>query len=111
MNLEALSRILVPVALEVAAAAAAAGAEAYARATDELRHLDEHEAAAYLKVKVSTLRGWRGTGDGPQFISRSDGHVRYRYCDLNAWADHHRWWSTSQRTVELKRRAELEAAV
>jgi predicted DNA-binding transcriptional regulator AlpA len=41
------------------------------------------EAAAYLKLRPSTLAGYRTAGQGPKFCKI--GAVRYRRCDLDAW--------------------------
>ncbi len=42
---------------------------------------DEFEAAKYLRRKVSTLRNWRVTGDGPRYL-KIGGRVEYLRSDL-----------------------------
>lgn len=46
----------------------------------------EHEVAAYLKKKPSTLRWWRCRGYGPPFrkVGRS---VRYEWAAVDAWTN------------------------
>ncbi len=45
------------------------------------RLLNETEAAAFLGLKVATLRRWRWSGDGCRFI-KLGGAVRYAPADL-----------------------------
>jgi predicted site-specific integrase-resolvase len=40
--------------------------------------LTPKEAAAQLRVSMSTLRGWRKKGDGPPVVKLSPGTYRYR---------------------------------
>ena len=57
----------------------------------ELDYLDrlitETEAAEFLNFSISTLRNWRVTGHGPEFIKISQRTVRYRRRELNAWSE------------------------
>lgn len=50
--------------------------------------LDEKEAAACLKVAVTTLRNWRALKQGPQFPKIGARLVRYRRSDLAAFISH-----------------------
>ena len=45
------------------------------------------EAAAYLNLKIQTLAKWAVDGDGPRFIKRGHGFVRYRRAELDAWLE------------------------
>jgi len=56
--------------------------------------LNEHEAAARLGVKVSSLRKWRWAGRGPQFI-KIGAAVRYDPADLQDFIEAGRRSSTS----------------
>lgn len=49
------------------------------------KFITEKEAADYLSVKSQTLRAWRSTGGGPDFIKAPSGLVRYRIADLDLW--------------------------
>jgi len=55
---------------------------------DDLRLLDQAQAAELLQVSPRTLEGWRCRGGGPRFI-RVGRRVRYRLQDLRAWLDEH----------------------
>ena len=63
--------------------------------TDE-QILTEHEAAAWLRKSVHTLRKWRSEGRGPRYVKLpganrngqgSSGAVCYRFSDLHAFLD------------------------
>ena len=56
---------------------------------------DEHEAAAYLHVKVATLRRWRWAGKPPEFL-KIGASVRYDPPVLDAYIEACRRQSTSQ---------------
>ena len=56
--------------------------------------LDEVEAAEILTLKVTTLRRWRWSGDGPEFIKLGSA-VRYDRETLAEWLDERRRRSTS----------------
>ena len=58
--------------------------------------LKDIEAAPVLGLKVSTLRRWRWSGDGPQFV-KLGGAVRYRRSDLEAFIEAKLRMSTSDR--------------
>lgn len=45
------------------------------------------EAAAMLKLSVSTLAQWRGQGKGPKWVSVGDKAVRYRLADVLAFGE------------------------
>ena len=51
------------------------------------RLITETEAAEFLNFSISTLRNWRVSGHGPEFIKISQRTVRYRRRELNAWSD------------------------
>lgn len=57
------------------------------------RLLLELEAAAFLRVSVSTLRGWRVSGKGPRYADY--GVITYAVEDLEAFRDRHLRISTS----------------
>jgi excisionase family DNA binding protein len=42
------------------------------------------ELAAYLNVSVSTIKDWRGRGEGPPAL-RVGGSLRWRREDIEAW--------------------------
>lgn len=57
------------------------------------------EAAAYLRVKPSTLAAMRVDGSGPRYFkvgSKRRGKVLYTYADLDAWIGQYRFGSTSE---------------
>ncbi len=56
--------------------------------------IGEHDAASILNLKVSTLRRWRWSGDGPRFI-KLGGAVRYDPADLDQFIDENKVSSTS----------------
>ncbi len=49
--------------------------------------LDEHEAAAVLRVSVKLLRRQRHEGVGPRFTKLNGCTVRYKLSDLQAWLE------------------------
>ena len=51
-----------------------------------MKYLRDHEAAAYLNVKTATVRKWRITGGGPEFVRLGKRAVRYLPEDLDAFA-------------------------
>lgn len=53
------------------------------------------EAAHLLKIKSSTLNGWRHEGRGPRYV-KLDGAVRYRQADLDAYIESNLRTSTSE---------------
>ena len=57
--------------------------------------IDELLVADRLCQSVRTIQKWRVTGNGPEFykLGRS---VRYRLCDVLAWAEARRKAHTSQ---------------
>jgi predicted DNA-binding transcriptional regulator AlpA len=56
--------------------------------------LNEHRAAEFLGLKVSTLRRWRWAGRGPPFIKLGSA-VRYDPRELDEFVDAGRRRSTS----------------
>lgn len=48
--------------------------------------IDETKAADFLCQSIRTLQKWRLQGFGPQFY-KPGRSVRYRRCDLKAWAE------------------------
>ena len=61
---------------------------------DQARLMNEHEAAAILGLKPTTLRRWRWAGRGPSFI-KIGGAVRYDWADIMALVQSGRRTSTS----------------
>lgn len=61
---------------------------------------NELEAARLLNLKVSTLRRWRWSGDGPPFL-KLGAAVRYDEADLNAFIKAGRRKSTSGSGLEV----------
>ena len=47
--------------------------------------LTEHETAAYLKVKIFSLRKWRREGGGPPYIRCGGRIIRYVEADIANW--------------------------
>ncbi len=56
--------------------------------------VNEHEAAHTLGMKVATLRRWRWSGSGPNFIKIGSA-VRYDTAELRAYINANRRSSTS----------------
>lgn len=56
--------------------------------------LTEVDASQILNLKVTTLRRWRWSGEGPPHI-KLGGAVRYRRSDLEAYIEAQRRTSTS----------------
>ena len=59
--------------------------------------LNVAEAAAYLRLGISTLNKMRVTGGGPAFLKLGPRRVVYDMKDLDAWRATRRRLSTSQR--------------
>ena len=47
--------------------------------------LTEHETAAYLKVKIFSLRKWRREGSGPPYVRCGGRLIRYCENDVMGW--------------------------
>jgi len=47
----------------------------------------EVQAAAFLAVSPRSLRTWRVTGRGPQFVRLSSRCIRYSHAELVRWID------------------------
>jgi hypothetical protein len=62
------------------------------------RLLDTEGAAQHLCLSISYLEKLRVRGGGPDF-AKLGGAVRYRLCDLDAWAAQRLVSSTSERAV------------
>lgn len=45
------------------------------------------QAAEYIGMSDSTLRGWRAKGKGPRFYRVSERLIRYRVKDVDAWIE------------------------
>ena len=63
--------------------------------TNSLSLLTEKEASEILKIPMNTLRRWRWSGDGPNFLKLGSRCVRYDLAELNAWLNKGRKTSTS----------------
>ena len=63
--------------------------------------LNEGQAAGWLGLKVTTLRRWRYSGDGPRFI-KIGAAVRYDPADLQEFIEAGRRSSTSDQGTEVK---------
>lgn len=48
---------------------------------------DQHQAAAYLNVSVSTLSRWRRNGMGPRYVPIGEKRIGYRQPDLDVWLE------------------------
>ena len=60
------------------------------------------QLAKYLGLKEQTLRKWRLSGDGPQYVRLGDGpraRVVYRMADIQKWLDARSYQSTSEESV------------
>jgi predicted DNA-binding transcriptional regulator AlpA len=58
-------------------------------------NLRPSEAAAYLRLSISTLAKWRLSGSGPPY-SKVGRAVVYRRHDLDSWLDARQLQNTSQ---------------
>ncbi|WP_072688398.1 helix-turn-helix transcriptional regulator [Rhodococcus marinonascens] len=45
------------------------------------------DLARYLQRPVQTLAMWRARRKGPRFIKLENGHIRYRWNDIDSWLD------------------------
>jgi len=61
------------------------------------------EAAAYLKLKPSTMDQLRWTGRGPRFVRIGGRSIRYRQSDLDAYIDAQVFSSTTEADASLLR--------
>ena len=57
--------------------------------------LTVEDAAARLKISKHTLNRWRGTGEGPPYVTSGPRLVRYEVAELDAWARERRRTSTA----------------
>ncbi|MCB1883123.1 MAG: helix-turn-helix domain-containing protein [Geminicoccaceae bacterium] len=64
-------------------------------AHEDLRLMNEHEAAAFLGYTIRALQNWRVRGGGPRFVRVSARSIRYRRKDLVAWSEERLAASTS----------------
>ena len=64
---------------------------------DDYRHqlLGEHHVADLLCLSVKTLRNWRVSGNGPEFVRLSRRAIRYRRSTVITWIDSQTVSSTS----------------
>jgi hypothetical protein len=60
---------------------------------------DQAEAAAYLRLKPTTLEKYRIDGTGPRYRKHGD-RVVYSIADLNRWSDARARVSTSDAVTE-----------
>jgi predicted DNA-binding transcriptional regulator AlpA len=71
--------------------------------TEQVKTLNNHEAAALIGVTPATLRFWRCKGRGPRYIklgkSKRAGVV-YDPVDIEAWQAERKFQSTSAATVQ-----------
>lgn len=67
-----------------------------ALAANDNRLLTEGEAAAFLGFTRRALQNWRHRGGGPLYVRVSARSIRYRVCDLVAWAEERVVANTSQ---------------
>ena len=58
--------------------------------------LKEQEVAGLLAVSPKTLRSWRVSGRGPEFLKMSGGAVRYMFDDIQNFVDASRKRSSSE---------------
>lgn len=64
---------------------------------EELERLvPEKDAAKMIGVSPRTLRNWRVTGGGPQYVKVSARCVRYRRADIFSWIEDRERRHTSQ---------------
>ena len=56
----------------------------------------ERGAAALLGISRRALQDWRYRGNGPTFHRLTPRLIRYRVCDVMAWATARRFESTAQ---------------
>jgi hypothetical protein len=61
-----------------------------------VRMIDEKVAADFLGYTVRALQNWRVRGGGPRFVRVSSRSIRYRRCDLIAWAESRLYRNTSE---------------
>ena len=61
--------------------------------------IDEHGAAAFLKLSGRTLQSLRQRGGGPRYVVISARCLRYRRIDLKSWADARLCTSTSDQAA------------
>ena len=56
----------------------------------------EDEAAKFCDLTVRTMQALRQRGGGPKFVRLSSRCLRYRRCDLRAWANERLRTSTAE---------------
>jgi hypothetical protein len=61
-----------------------------------VRLIGERLAADFLGYTVRALQNWRVRGGGPKFVRISSRSIRYRRCDLIAWAESRLYRHTSE---------------
>jgi predicted DNA-binding transcriptional regulator AlpA len=69
------------------------------------------EAAQYLRLAKSTLDHYRSAGQGPRFIKLSRRKILYDTRDLDAWLNHHKQSSTSDRPQLRRRRRRSKSVI
>ncbi len=63
---------------------------------DRASLIDEKAAGEFLGIQPRTLQQWRQRGVGPKYLAISRRCVKYRFCDLDAWAESKLVNSTSE---------------
>lgn len=53
----------------------------------EPRLLDSTEAAAFIGVAPATMKHWRYSGTGPQYLRLGHKTIRYKEVDLRIWME------------------------
>ena len=60
------------------------------------RYINEKQAAEFLGISFKTLQGYRVKGGGPEFRKFGAKTVRYKFADLQEWAESRKKKNTSQ---------------
>jgi hypothetical protein len=58
--------------------------------------INERAAAEFIGYSCRALQNWRIRGGGPVYVRVSKRSIRYRRCDLIAWAEKNLRTSTSE---------------
>jgi predicted DNA-binding transcriptional regulator AlpA len=60
------------------------------------RYIDEKQVAEYLGISAKTLQGYRVKGGGPEFMKLGHKTVRYKFSDIQRWAEIRKKKNTSE---------------
>lgn len=60
------------------------------------RYIDEKQVAEYLGISPKTLQGYRVKGGGPEFMKIGHKSVRYKFSDIQQWAENRKKRNTSE---------------